>query len=141
MIAFDLECQHGHIFEGWFENSKSFELQDKKNMISCPFCDDTNIRKVLSPVTMKTSPVRNGEKGGKSIDYRKLAREVVDYINNEFEDLGADFTKEALKMHYGVTEKRSIKGTASLEEEKVLEDEGVKFFKLPIPGIDEGEEN
>ena len=141
MIAFDLECQDGHIFEGWFENSETFEEQDKKNMISCPYCNDTNIKKVLSPVPMKKSPNYDVGLNKKNIDYRKLAKEVVEYINNEFEDLGADFTKEALKMHYGVTEKKNIKGTASQDEEKILLDEGIQFFKFPVPESDKDEKN
>ncbi|MGD9072079.1 MAG: DUF1178 family protein, partial [Desulfobacterales bacterium] len=44
-----------------------------------------------------------------------------------------DFTKEALKMHYGVTEQRNIRGTSSPEEEKILKEEGIEFIKIPIP--------
>ncbi|MCP4682930.1 MAG: DUF1178 family protein, partial [Desulfobacterales bacterium] len=25
MIAFDMECSQGHIFEGWFDSHESFE--------------------------------------------------------------------------------------------------------------------
>ncbi|MBW1888734.1 MAG: DUF1178 family protein, partial [Deltaproteobacteria bacterium] len=75
------------------------------------------------------------------IDYGRLAKEVVEYMNKNFEDLGSDFTKEALKMHYGVAEKRNIKGSATTEEEKTLEDEGIQFFKIPIPKTDNDEKN
>jgi hypothetical protein len=56
----------------------------------------------------------------------------VEYINEEFEDMGTDFTNEALKMHYGVAEERNIRGTATESEEKLLKDEGIKFFKFPL---------
>ena len=56
MIAFDLECSQGHIFEGWFDSLESFEEQKIKSLVSCPYCDDSNIRKVLSPVAVKKSP-------------------------------------------------------------------------------------
>ena len=141
MIAFDLECSNGHLFEGWFDNLQSYEDQNKKKMIICPYCEDTNIKKILSPVALKTKTLEDLKKDQSQIDYRKLAREVVEYINNEFEDLGADFTKEALKIHYGVAEKRNIKGTASAEEEKVLEDEGVQFFKIPVAKEDKKKKN
>jgi len=35
-------------------------------------------------------------------------------------------------MHYGVSEPRNIRGVATEEEEKMLKDEGVEFFKIPI---------
>ena len=141
MIAHDLECSKGHIFEGWFNNNQSFEEQVVKKMVVCPYCNDTNIRKVLSPVAVKTSS-RPDEKGVEvPIDYGKLAREIVDYINKNFDDVGSNFTKEALKMHYAVTERRNIRGTATAEEEKTMEDEGIEFFKVPIPKIDDDKKN
>ena len=141
MIAFDLECSKGHIFEGWFNNLQSFETQNRKKMVSCPYCDDTNIRKVISPVTMRSSSQSDQKKDVQSIDYRKLAKEVVDYIDKNFDDVGTDFAKEALKMHYKVTEKRNIKGSATDDEEKMLKDEGIAFFKIPVPKIDDDKKN
>jgi len=141
MIAFDLECSQGHIFEGWFNNIESFEEQNAGGLVSCPYCNDTKIRKVLSPVAMKTSNQLEERHEMKSIDYQKLAMEVVDYINKNFEDVGPDFSKEALKMHYAVTEKRNIKGSATEEEEKILREEGIDFFKVPIPKIDDDKKN
>jgi hypothetical protein len=76
-----------------------------------------------------------------SIDYRKLAKEVVDYIDKNFDDVGTDFAKEALKMHYDATEKRNIKGSATDDEEKMLKDEGIAFFKIPVPKIDDDKKN
>ena len=29
MIAYDLQCANGHRFEGWFEDSKTFDRQKK----------------------------------------------------------------------------------------------------------------
>ena len=141
MIAFDLECSQGHIFEGWFNNTQSFEEQNEKKMVSCPYCNDTNTRKVISPVTMKTSSLSDKREEVKPIDYGRLAKEVVEYINKNFDDLGSDFTKEALKMHYGVAEKRNIKGSATADEEKTLEDEGIQFFKIPVPKVDDDKKN
>jgi hypothetical protein len=132
MIAFDFECSQGHKFEGWFDNLESYEKQNSKKLISCPYCDDTKIRKVLSPVATKTSTALSRLSDERAIDYKKLAKEVVEYINEEFEDMGTDFTNEALKMHYGVAEERNIRGTATESEEKLLKDEGIKFFKFPL---------
>jgi len=47
--------------------------------------------------------------------------------------VGSDFTKEALKMHYGVIEPRNIRGVSTKEEEKTLKEEGVQFIKVPMP--------
>jgi len=141
MIAFDLVCSRGHMFEGWFDNLKSFEQQNAKKMISCPYCNNSNIKKILSPVAMKTSSEPDTKRGISPIDYRKLAKEILDYIHKEFDDLGSDFAKEALKIHYGVAEERNIRGTATEDEEELLKEEGVQFFKVPLPKKDTDKKN
>jgi hypothetical protein len=141
MIVFDLQCSRGHLFEGWFRNSDSFEEQNANKLVSCPFCNDTNIRRVLSPVTTKASSREEPEKEVTTIDYRRLAKEIVDYVNKNFDDVGHHFTKEALKMHYGVSEKRNIRGSATAEEEKLLREEKIEFFKIPVPRTDEHKKN
>ena len=132
MIAFDLQCSKGHTFEGWFDSLESFEEQQKNKLVQCPYCDDENVRKILSPVAVKTSQSSQPAQPA-GINYQKLAREVVEYIKKNSEDVGTDFTAEALKIHYGVAEKRNIRGSATEAEEKTLEDEGVQFIKIPMP--------
>ena len=139
MIAFDLMCANGHTFEGWFDNIESFEKQDSENMIICPLCENTEIKKILSPVAMKSSSRSVQKNNELPIDYQKLAMEMVNYIQNEFEDLGHGFTKEALKIHYGAAEARNIRGTATKDEEKILEEEGVPFVKFP--SVDKNNKN
>ncbi len=131
MIAFDLNCSNGHRFEGWFKDLEAFNEQNFKEMVTCPICKDTNITRVFSPVTIKSS---QGEEKAREVepDYKKLAIGVMEYIKNNFDDVGSDFAKEALKMHYGVEKKRNIRGSATGEEEEILKDEGIKFSKIPF---------
>jgi len=131
MLAFDLMCANGHTFEGWFDNIESFEKQGSENMIICPLCENTQIKKILSPVALKSSSRSIRKNNELPIDYQMLAAEMVNYIQNEFEDLGTQFTKEALKIHYGAAEARNIRGTATKDEENILEEEGVPVFKFP----------
>ena len=143
MIAFDLQCPQGHLFEGWFDSSESFEEQKTEGLVRCPYCDDTDIKKILSAVSVKkarhTKLPSQAQPG--SIDYQRLAREVVDYIKNNSEDVGTEFASEALKIHYGVAEKRSIRGSATEDEETTLKEEGVEFVKVPFPVSDDKKTN
>jgi hypothetical protein len=45
--------------------------------------------------------------------------------------VGTAFAKEALKIHYGVAKKRNIRGSATVQEEETLKEEGIKFLKIP----------
>lgn len=139
MIVFDLECPNGHLFEGWFDSLESFERQNEQNLVRCPYCDDADIRKVMSPVAIKRPHAEKTAPQG-PIDYQKLAKEVVKYIHNNFEDVGPKFAAEAFRIHYGVSERRNIRGSATSEEEKSLKDEGIEFFKIPVPATKDDDE-
>jgi len=128
MIAFDLFCSNGHKFECWFKDSASFEEQKEAGILTCPICDDNKIGKAFSPFAIK----RGGEKAKEGVDPHQALQLIHDYLEKHFEDVGADFYKEALKIHYGEKEKKNIKGTATTEEEVILREEGVQFFKVPI---------
>jgi hypothetical protein len=142
VIVFDLECSKGHGFEGWFNNTSSFEEQVHRNLVACPVCGDNRIKKILSPVTTCASRCEIAEKPEPpSIDYGKLAAEVLEYINKSFEDVGSEFAREALKMHYGVREKRNIRGSATTAEEKTLRQEKIEFFKIPVPAEEKDKKN
>jgi hypothetical protein len=140
MIVFDLECSQRHRFEGWFESLESFEEQKRKRFVSCPYCNDVNIKRVFSPVALKKSDPPDLKQSHQGlIDYQRLAKEIVDYVHKNFEDVGPNFAKEALKIHYEVADKRNIRGSATDEEEKLLKEEGIDFFKIPLPKTDEEE--
>ncbi len=127
MIAFDLFCSNGHKFECWFKDSASFEEQKSGGMITCPVCDDRQIEKAFSPFAIK----RGGERVEEKMDPQQALELVHDFLDKHFDDVGSEFYKEALKIHYGEAEKRNIKGTATTEEEVILKEEGVQFLKIP----------
>jgi hypothetical protein len=137
MIAFDLRCVNGHTFEGWFEDSSAFDAQKKKGLITCPVCSDTMVSKIPSTFAIKGSQQSISSKDSKPLDWKNIDQEVIDYVDKNFDNVGCDFAKEALKIHYGVTEPRNIRGVSTEEEEKTLKKEGVQFFKIPkLPPID-----
>ena len=131
MIAYDLFCSNGHKFEGWFKDSSCYEEQKSSGSITCPICLDNQVEKAFSSFAI----MKNAGKPTEEIDPSKAyqALQIInDYIDKHFEDVGTNFYKEALKIHYGEAEKKNIKGTASTEEEIILKEEGVQFLKVPI---------
>jgi hypothetical protein len=128
MIAFDLLCSNGHLFECWFKDSASYEEQKSARVINCPICDDLEVERVYSPFMIKRS--EDSKRAG--IDPHQISQLIEAYLDKHFEDVGAEFYKEALKIHYGEVKKRNIKGTTTTEEEVILKEEGVPFVKIPI---------
>lgn len=133
MIAYDLQCVNGHSFEGWFEDEKTFKDQEKEGLIACPVCDMTAVTRIPSTFAIKSSAKSSPSSGSTAAQMEELSLRINDFIEKNFDNVGCDFTKEALKMHYGVAEQRNIRGTSSPEEEKTLKEEGIEFIKIPIP--------
>jgi hypothetical protein len=129
MIAFDLFCSNGHKFECWFKDSASFEEQKSSGIINCPICDDTQVERVYSPFMIKKGEEK---KKKEEVNPYQALRLIQEYLDKNFEDVGMSFAKEALKMHWGESEKRNIKGMATPQEETLLKEEGVQFFRVPI---------
>jgi len=129
MIIYDLQCANEHRFEGWFEHEQEYEKQRAGRQIACPLCGDTAVSRMPSAFAIKAAP----KKPTAAVDTAELTRRVADYVEKNFDDVGSNFAREALKMHYGVIEPRNIRGSSTDQEEKLLEKEGIEYFKLPLP--------
>ena len=132
MIAYDLQCVNGHAFEGWFEDSAAYQNQKKKGLIACPVCNDTHVSRIPSTFAIKSSSMPTGSSLQEK-NLKKMGKEIIQFVEKNFDDVGCDFAKEALKIHYGVEEPRNIRGVSTKEEEKMLKEEGIDFVKIPMP--------
>jgi hypothetical protein len=47
MIRYALNCEHGHEFESWFQNSASYDRQAKRSLVACPVCGSTKVEKAI----------------------------------------------------------------------------------------------
>ncbi|OGR54167.1 MAG: hypothetical protein A3J80_01065 [Desulfobacula sp. RIFOXYB2_FULL_45_6] len=135
MIVFDLECLNGHIFEGWFEDKEDLRRQQEQGILTCPVCETTDVVQKLHAISIrKSSSPSSSQKAMQASQeaMTEFVEKMADYVEKNFENVGTDFTKEALKMHYGAEEYRSIRGTTTAEEDKVLQKEGIPVFKVPL---------
>ena len=132
MIAYDLQCVNGHAFEGWFEDSEAYQAQKKKDLIACPVCNTTHVSRIPSTFAIKSSPIPK-KVSPEEENLKRVGKEIVDFVEKNFDDVGCEFAKEALKIHYGVKEPRNIRGISTKEEEKMLKEEGIDFLKIPMP--------
>ena len=151
MIRYALNCEKGHGFESWFQNSAAYDKQVKRALIACPICGSAKIEKAImaprlghtelveaprmppppaappasadAPVAVMSPPER---------ELRKKLKELRDHITKNADYVGPRFPEQARKIHYGEMEHRSIYGEASPDEAKELHEEGIAFHPLPI---------
>ena len=137
MIVFDLICDEQHQFEGWFGSSEEFEKQKSSGLLTCPICGSEQVTKLLSPSRLNFGKMEKQALDLLAIqsDAQQLLSRINKYISTHFEDVGGEFASEARKIHYGETEERNIRGSASLAEAQELYDEGIDIF--PIQSTDD----
>lgn len=134
MIAYDLRCQNGHTFEGWFKDAEEFKKQQCSGLIACPVCEDTAIARIPSTFAIKGTPAQAPvPQQNVNVDPRTVLQAMQQFVDKHFDNVGTEFAKEALKIHYGVGEPRNIRGVSTPKEEETLRKEGVEFFKFPLP--------
>ncbi|MCS6932560.1 MAG: DUF1178 family protein, partial [Acetobacteraceae bacterium] len=61
MIHYQLRCENGHGFDGWFRDSTTFEKQAAAGFVECPSCASTRVeRALMAPaIPKKGRPPRN----------------------------------------------------------------------------------
>ena len=140
MIVFDLACACGYTFEGWFQDRSDFETQQTESFLLCPRCGGREIRKILSPVRFQSSsPEENPlspESSSRQVtpeDAEKALETLQKFVKENFEDVGTNLAKESLKIHYGVSAPRNIRGVTTESEEEKLKEEGINLLKIPMP--------
>ncbi|WP_353148934.1 DUF1178 family protein [Pollutimonas bauzanensis] len=148
--VFDLQCDQGHVFEGWFGSADSYESQQSRGLLSCPVCNSSRVVKKLSAPRLNlshaqspdiapassSSPARSGGQvaAPAAKQMAQLQAEVMRHIRQivrNTENVGEKFAEEARRMHDGETEERAIRGTATPEEREELAQEGIAVMPIP----------
>ena len=142
MKVLNLQCGHGHGFEGWFGSEEDFQDQLGRGMVECPLCGDSAVAKLPSAprlnlgATAPSAPAAAPRQDVMNTPDAKLAAawmQMVRHVMANTEDVGEKFAEEARKIHYGETEERNIRGQASPEETESLLEEGIAVMPLPVP--------
>ena len=136
MIVFDLECINGHTFEGWFDDSSDFEHQYQQGLVSCPVCETTSVQQKLSAVAVRTSSQATSIQKDQQNVMSRINDKLSHFVEKNFENVGTNFAREALKIHYGSSSPKNIRGITTPEEDKLLDKEGVPVIKFSLPEKD-----
>jgi len=157
MIRYALNCEQGHTFESWFQNSAAYDKQAKRGLVACPICGSAKVEKaIMAPRLSRAEPAEASPAipmppapptplpapipppapvavmSPPERELRKKLKELREHITKNADYVGARFPEQARKIHYGEIEHRSIYGEASPDEAKELHEEGIEFHPLPI---------
>jgi hypothetical protein len=157
MKVLDLQCPHGHRFEGWFASADDFESQQSRKLIACPICAATEVSRMPSAPRLNLSGATKtrqdsaqpgegqsvGAAGGqpaaadrtgavqRAREFEATALRMLREVVGKAENVGDRFAEEARRMHYNETPARSIRGVTTPEDARALVDEGIDVMALP----------
>lgn len=132
MKVLDLQCPHGHRFEGWFASTDDFEAQLSRKLVECPVCGATEVSRMPSAPRLNLSgatQTRAAESHALQAQVMRALREVLEKTEN----VGERFAEEARRIHYNEAPARSIRGVTTPEDAQALVEEGIDVMPLPIP--------
>ncbi len=133
MIKYNLKCENSHEFESWFSDSKEFEKLKKKRLLECIYCSSKKINKsLMAPMISLAKNEKNLVKINEKIknERQKLVK-LRKYIENNFENVGKNFSKKVREIYYDKKNNKTIYGTTTLKERQDLEDEGIDLVSIP----------
>jgi hypothetical protein len=135
MIKYKLKCHNDHEFESWFSYSKEFDNLKKRLLLECIFCSSKKIDKsIMSPMISSIKEKNNDfdyvfnkilkDEKNKLINLRK-------FVENNFVFVGKNFSSKIREIFYDKKSKKGIYGTATIDEKKELEEEGINLLSIP----------
>ena len=150
MIVFNLGCESGHRFEGWFGSAAEFAQQRERGLLECPVCGIKAVSRLPSAPHLNLAATGRAEPGAAPAEAappateeagtraRMLAAQAAFYQHlrqmlERSDDVGERFAEEARRIHYKETAARQIHGVATREETVELLEEGVAVLPLPFP--------
>jgi hypothetical protein len=133
MIRYALTCDREHEFEGWFGSSADYDDQQARGLLECPACASKAVRKqIMAPAVAGTKRTRRDIEPAKmQAMMMEAAGRIRRHVEENFDDVGDAFAREARAIHEGRAEDRGIYGQATPDEVRELVEDGVPVAALP----------
>ena len=151
MIHYQLRCEGGHEFDGWFQDSAGFEKLARNGLVECPVCGGTEVQRALMAPSIAKSRPEAGPVAGPALSdapapsppvpampgpasqpvaagpmpaqVMALLQRIRGEVERNCDYVGRDFSEEARRMQAGESERRGIYGEATDAEAEALRDE------------------
>ena len=132
MIVLSIICEDcSNEFEGWFDTHTSCQSQIKKNLVECTQCGSFNVKKGLSAPNISLNKNSSINQNKILNELKSKIKDVQSFVEKNAEYVGDNFTYEARRIHYDKLKKKPIYGTASKDDVKDLQDEGIDVATIP----------
>ena len=149
--VFDLQCDNGHLFEGWFGSHEDYDSQEARGLVTCPVCQSGSVVKRLSAPHLNVGHFSDAQampsasasdagsrelvtatpESGQLVQLQAAILQQMREFIRKTENVGDRFADEARRIHDGSADERPIRGIATPEEREALAEEGIAVVALP----------
>ncbi len=159
MIHYQVRCDQGHEFDGWFKDSAAFDKLVALGLVECPECGNKTVSRALmapavvttkratiqppappSPSPAPAAPVQappQAVAGPMPDQVRAMLQKIRAEVEKNCDYVGEQFADEARRIHRGESDKRGIYGETSPTEAEALAEEGIAVSRIPwVPRAD-----
>jgi hypothetical protein len=141
MIVYDLCCDAGHRFEGWFGSSDEYAGQRARGLVACPQCGSGAVDKApMAPAVPRKGnraetrrPVAGGAMPPEAAAALQKLAELQAEALKASTWVGDAFVEQSRAIHYGEREPEAIHGQASADDARELAEEGIAVAPLLFP--------
>ena len=133
MKVLDLQCLHGHRFEGWFASADDFESQQSRKLVECPICGANDVSRLPSAPRLNLSGASGTKVPADTGNVQARAMRALREVLEKTENVGDRFAEEARRIHYNEAPARNIRGVTTPEDARALVEEGIEVMPLPVP--------
>jgi Uncharacterized protein conserved in bacteria len=136
--VFDLQCENGHVFEGWFASHDDYDTQRERGLLTCPMCGAARVDKRVSAPRLNVGNLQESApadpRAAQAAQVAHMQAEMMRQLREmlrKAENVGPRFAIEARRIHEGEAAERPIRGTATPDERAELAAEGIAVMELP----------
>ncbi len=144
MIKYALRCADGHLFESWFKDSAAFETLSNAGQLACAVCGNPDVDKAIMAPAVSTRdesaaqipsgnslPEPAGPLSAPASPAETALRALRKHVEKNSRYVGESFAEEARRIHETDAEKEAIWGEASLDDARLLHQDGIPVTPLP----------
>ncbi len=90
VVKYDLCCELGHEFEGWFRTEDEFVRQQDYGLVTCPVCECSGVNRISAWIVQADSEIDEVRYSDEYQRTKTLLQQI-----NEFVDQNVDNAREA----------------------------------------------
>src|SRR3546814_19714454 len=95
MIKYELKCRKDHVFEGWFQDSATYDSQAAAGKIACPVCNSRKISKApMAPSIGRSKSAQAADEVKQKAVMMKALRELREHVEKNADSVGDQFAEE-----------------------------------------------